>query len=185
VTEALNALTQMTSKERAGVSLPALIERIGIRKEIFEVKKRTLPPAPKRRRAAPFRPPEPAIVAGTFKGQKLSELSDQELASFLRWDAQSQKATALQGIFGRPICLDLSQYWFAKYELERRKEPAGRESAGSFTLTADDTNERIAPRLLKYGYRFASRKCHPDAGGDTRSMRQLTAARDYALARLK
>jgi hypothetical protein len=126
-------------------------------------------------------------VTGNFKGQKLSELSDQELTSFLRWDAQSQTRAVVQNILApsQPICPDLSQYWFAKYELERRKEPAERESASSFTLTADDTSESIAPRLLKYGYRLASRKCHPDAGGDTRSMQQLTAARDYALARLK
>jgi hypothetical protein len=145
----------------------------GIWNGAFEVmKKRMLwparrKPAPRRRRAAPFRAPEPAIVTGKFKGQKLSELSNEELSSFLRWDAQSQTSAVAQNVFfpSQPICPDFSQYWFAKYELERRKEPAGRESTNSFTLAADDTNESVATRLLRYGYRFASRKCHPDAGG--------------------
>jgi hypothetical protein len=129
-------------------------------------------------------------VVGKFKGQKLSELSDEELAAFLRVDAQCQTAFAIPNLFlstSQPIvCRDLSQLWFAKYELERRrKEPAEREGTTSFKLTANDTNESIAQRLLNYGYWAASRKYHPDAGGDTRRMQQLTAARDFARARLK
>ncbi|MGA2712452.1 MAG: hypothetical protein ABSG41_05030 [Bryobacteraceae bacterium] len=145
-------------------------------------------PAPKRRRAAPFLPPEPEIVTGKFKGQKLSELSDQELTSFLRWDAQSQTRAVVPNIIApsQPICQDISQYWFAKYELlERRKAPAERESSSPVKLTADDTNESIARKFLQYGYRAAARKHHSDVGGDDGSMRRLTEARDYALARLK
>jgi hypothetical protein len=51
-------------------------------------------------------------------------------------------------------------------------------------VAADDTSETIASKLLKLGYRLASRKYHPDhAGGDTRTMQRITAARDYALTR--
>jgi len=35
-----------------------------------------------------------SFVPGKFKGQKLSELSDEELAEFLRWDAHMQTKTA-------------------------------------------------------------------------------------------
>ena|ERR1035438_3350162 len=144
--------------------------------------------APRRFRASRFCPPEPAIVTGKLKGQKLSELSNEELASFLRLDAGSQTSVALPNIFpSQPvICRDLSQYWFAKYELERRKGPGEREPATSIELTTDDTDDSIAQRLLSYGYRAASRRYHPDnKGGDTRSMQRLTAARDYARARLR
>jgi hypothetical protein len=50
-------------------------------------------PVTKRRRiiARRFSPPEPVIVAGKFKGQKLSELSNEELMYFLRCDAGSQR----------------------------------------------------------------------------------------------
>jgi hypothetical protein len=144
-------------------------------------------PARKRRRTTPFRPAEPAIVTGEFKGQKLRELSDEELTSFLRWDAQSQTRAVVASMFApsQPICPDVSQYWFAKYELERRKEPLGREATSPFKLTAGDTNESIARQLLQYGYRAAARKHHSDVGGDDGCMRRLTEARAYALARLK
>jgi hypothetical protein len=124
---------------------------------------------------------------GKIKGRKLSELSNEELTSFMRWDAQWQTTVALSNILlpGQHICRDLSQYWFAKYELEHRKGLAEREPTSSIKLTADDTNDSIAWRLLDYGFRAATRKYHPDAGGDNRSMQQLNAARDYARARLK
>lgn len=143
-------------------------------------------PAPWCSRAAPFCPPEPAIVAGRFKGQKLSELSNENLNSFLRLDARSQTSVAFPSILtSQPItCRDLSQYRFAKYELERRKGLPEREQTTSVELTAEDTDDSIAQRLLNYGYRAASRKYHPDQGGD-RSMQRLTAARDYARARLR
>lgn len=103
----------------------------------------------------------------------------------MRWDAQCQTKVALSNIFlpGQHICFDLSQYWFAKYELERRKKTAECEPTSSIKLTDDDTNDSIALRLLNYGYWAASRKYHPDAGGDTRRMQKLNAARDYARAR--
>ena len=142
-------------------------------------------PLKKHHRATPFSPPEPAIVTGKFRGRKLSELSNEELTSFMRWDAQCQTKVALSNIFlpGQHICFDLSQYWFAKYELERRKKTAECEPTSSIKLTDDDTNDSIALRLLNYGYWAASRKYHPDAGGDTRRMQKLNAARDYARAR--
>src|SRR5579872_2831606 len=94
-------------------------------------------PARKYRRT-PFKPPEPEIVIGTFKGQKLSEFSDEELTSFLRSDAQFQIRAVTPNAFAfPPTCQDLSQYWFAKYELERRKEPAGYAATSSFTLAPD------------------------------------------------
>src|ERR1700693_2595746 len=157
------------------------------------MKKRTLFGRGKRstrrrsRSTARRRPPvEPVIVAGKFKGQKLSELSDEELIYFLRCDAQSQTRDTVPSFLSRSLrtCLDFSQYWFARYELERRKVTSGRESTSSFKLTANDTNEIIASRLVNYGYRLAALKYHPDVGGENRSMQQLTAARDYALNRL-
>jgi hypothetical protein len=150
------------------------------------LRKRRPRPVPKRRRTARFCPPEPAIVAGKFQGQKLSELSNEDLTYFLRSDAKSQTTVAIPNIFSAGWRRrDLSQYWFAKYELERRKGPEEREPTSSIELTADDTEGSIALRLLDRGYRAASRKYHPDAGGDNRSMQRLTAARDYARARLK
>lgn len=146
-------------------------------------------PAFKRRRVAPFSPPEPAIVTGKFKGQKLSELSNEDLTFFMRWEARSQTGTTISfaNLFApnQIAYPDLSQYWFAKFELERRKEPAERRSGNPIKLTADDTEETIALRLLDLGLRAASRSNHPDAGGDTRIMQRLAAARDYAKARLK
>ncbi len=105
----------------------------------------------------------------------------------MRWDAQWQTMVAPPNFFfpGQHICRDLSQYWFAKYELEHRKGPAEREPSSSIKLTADDTIESIAARLVDYGFRAATRKYHPDAGGDNRTMQQLNAAREYARARLK
>lgn len=146
-----------------------------------------------RRRAQFRRPlsrPKPAIVAGGFAGRKLSELSDDELIAFLRLDAWSQTTTALPNIFDPskpPVCPDFSQYWFAKYELERRKKaPDPEPAARPLKLTANETKESIALKLLEYGFRAASRQYHPDVvGGDNRIMQDISAARDYARLRLK
>jgi len=128
-------------------------------------------------------------VAGKFKGQKLSALSNEDLTSFLKWDAQFQTIVNTPNIpssfFANLPKPDFSQYWFAKYELERRRKVAEGEPTSSIKLTAEDTSASIAWRLVDYAYRAASRKHHPDAGGDTRSMQRLNAARDYARARLK
>ncbi len=126
-------------------------------------------------------------MMGSFKGRKLSELSNEELNSFLRWDAHYQIKKAMPDLFstGLHICHDLSQYWFAKYELERRKKTAESEPGSSIKLTADDTIESIARRLFNYGYRAASHKYHPDAGGETRIMQLVNAACEYARGRLK
>jgi hypothetical protein len=144
-------------------------------------------PLRKLRRRIPSPPPEPAIVMGRFEGRKLSELSDEELNSFLGWDAHCQRKTAMADLFstGLYICQDLSQYWFAKYELERRKKSAERDPTSSIKLTAEDTNASIAMKLVNSSFRAASLKFHPDKGGDTWSMQRLNAAHDYARERLK
>jgi uncharacterized protein (DUF3820 family) len=84
-------------------------------------KKRLTPWRRKQFRRRPFSPSEPAIVAGKFTGRRLSDLSDGELNYFLRVDAryQTRPVIELPGPFV-PSFPDLSQYWFAKYELEKR-----------------------------------------------------------------
>jgi len=84
-----------------------------------------------------------------------------------------------------PSFPDLSQYWFAKYELERRRPLSQRESTVSLEIAASDTEGTIALALAEYGYRSASRKYHPDRGGDTATMQRLNAAREFARQRLK
>jgi hypothetical protein len=84
-----------------------------------------------------------------------------------------------------PSFPDLSQYWFAKYELERRRPLSQRESTVSLEIAASDTEGTIALALAEYGYRSASRKNHPDRGGDTATMQRLNAAREFARQRLK
>jgi hypothetical protein len=67
-------------------------------------------------------PQEPEIVYGAFVGRKLSELSDEDLNRFLSSDAKVQfKLATPTPLFKAGSYLDLSSYWFAKYELERRK----------------------------------------------------------------
>jgi len=73
-----------------------------------------------------FAPSEPPILAESFFGRKLSELSDEELAHFVRVDARHQTKAPLTSSWFPPSCPDLSQYWFAKYELERRKPESQR-----------------------------------------------------------
>lgn len=137
---------------------------------------------PRRRR--PFSSPEPTIVAGEFVGRKLSELSDEELNRFLRLDASFQTKLPSTGwlLQTSPLCADLSQYWFAKYELERRKPESQRET--SLNILPSDTKEVIAAKLAEYGFKAASRKYHPDRGGDTATMQKLNAARQFARERL-
>jgi len=121
---------------------------------------------------------------GQFKDKKLSELSDAELAIFLRGDARFQSgpcASSLLGVFP-PLCPDLSQYWFAKYELERRKPEAQRTA---FDIAKADTKEDIAWKLVNYSFRAVSRKYHSDLGGDDATMRRIIEARDYIRALLK
>jgi hypothetical protein len=79
----------------------------------------------------------------------------------------------------------MSQYWFAKYELERRKPEAQRASSISPEMARSDTTENIALKLSDYGYRTASRKYHPDRGDDTVIMQSLNAARQFARECLK
>lgn len=79
-----------------------------------------------------------------------------------------------------PSCQDESQYWFARYELERRKPESRREANASLNISATDTEAEIALKLMSYGYRAAPRKYHPDHGGSSEVMKKLNAARDLA-----
>lgn len=130
------------------------------------------------RRHQRFSPPEPSVVAGAFVGRKLSELSDEELTHFLRIDARHQTRPLSRGLLG-PLCPDLSHYWFAKYELERRKPEAQRAASASLEIAGSDSKETIALKLAEYGYRVASRKYHPDLGGSTETMQRINAARQF------
>ena len=137
---------------------------------------------PMRRRThfkrAPFSPPEPQILSGQFKDKKLSQLSDDELLLFLRVDARFQIRPCTSSLPGwglPPSCPDASQYWFAKYELERRKPEMQRTA---FDIERSDTKEDIALKLALYGFRAASRKYHSDHGGDDAAMRRIIEARD-------
>lgn len=103
----------------------------------------------------------------------------------MRVDARYQsKAPVVCGWFP-PSCSDLSQYWFAKYELQRREPEAQRASSISLEITSGETRESIVLKLVQYGYRAASSKYHPDRGGDTAIMQSLNAARQFARERLK
>jgi hypothetical protein len=140
------------------------------------------PRKPVRRRQ--FSPREPEIVAGRFAGRKLSALADGDLECFVRVDArfQTKPVATLEGAL--LSCPDLSQYWFAKYELERRKPDAQRQPPAALEIRLAQTPESVALTLIQYGYRAASRKYHPDHGGDTGIMQLLNAARDLARGRL-
>jgi hypothetical protein len=81
-------------------------------------------------------------------------------------------------------CPDLSQYWFARYELERRKPDSQREPI-TIVVTSSDAKEDVALNLIEYGYRLASQKYHPDRGGDTAIMQVINSAREFAKSRLK
>jgi hypothetical protein len=134
----------------------------------------------------PFSPPEPPVLYGQFKDKRLSELSDEELTFFLRADARFQIRPCTPGVHGwfPSSCTDRSQYWFAKYELERRK-PEAQRSSSLFEITNADAKENIAWKLVAHGFRTASRKYHPDHGGDTATMQRINEAREFARARLK
>jgi hypothetical protein len=118
-------------------------------------------------------------------GRKLSELSDEELTHFIRADARFQSKPPLSTGWFPPSCPDLSQYWFAKYELESRKPEAQHSPGASLHILATDPKEIIAAKVFEYGFRAASRKYHPDRGGDTAIMRALNDARQFARERLK
>jgi hypothetical protein len=137
------------------------------------------------RRRRNFSPPEPTIVNGQFVGKKLSELSDEELRRFLQADAgwQITRVAVLPPPF-TPCFRDMSQYWFAKYELERRK-PEAQRTPTSLDIVAGEPKSGVALKLAEYGYRTASRRYHPDCGGDTATMQLLNDARQFAKERLK
>jgi hypothetical protein len=80
---------------------------------------------------------------------------------------------------------DLSQYWFAKYELEKRKPAAQRAPASSLEIAAWDTNENIVLKLANYGLRAASLKYHPDKGGNPEIMKRLNGVRQFVREQLK
>lgn len=139
------------------------------------------------RRRGPFAPLEPDILSGEFVGRKLSELSDEELNRFIRRDAGSQFSEARSSFFvpSSHVFWDHSQYWFARYELERRKPESERDILASLDVREGDNTVVIARKLVDFGWRAASRKLHPDHGGDTATMQRVNAAHDFARERLK
>ncbi|MFZ0736914.1 MAG: hypothetical protein WBL70_05480 [Candidatus Acidiferrales bacterium] len=141
----------------------------------------------RRSRRRPFSPSEPEIVSGNFVGRRLSDLSDEELQRFMSKDARRQTKSAHVSLLAPSShwCFDLSQYWFAKYELERRKPESHREANASLNILVSDAGETIAQKLVEFGYRAASRKYHPDRGGDTAIMQKVNVAREFARNRLK
>jgi hypothetical protein len=128
----------------------------------------------KRKRSAPR---EPAITAGQFVGRRLSELSDDELLRFLRFDSLSQTGCTFEVIPPKPpepgdlfnlnlpvaSFPDLSQYWFARYELERRKLPDHKSSIPDLRSTT--TPQQVARKMIDFAYKAFSKACHPDSGG--------------------
>lgn len=127
------------------------------------------------------------MTTGSFVGRKLSDLSDNDLEEFLRRDARKQNGIVFVSLAppSKHSYRDLSQYWFAKYELEKRKPAAQRTGASSLEIAAGDTKEGIALKLVNFGYRVASLKHHPDCGGSNETAQRLNEARDFARARLK
>lgn len=131
-------------------------------------------------------PSEPTVYFGEFQGRKLSELSDEELNRFIRSDAMFQSRPAPTPLFASmpSLCHDESQYWFGRYELERRKPESARETGASLRIDPNDTDAAAALKLALHGYRAASRKYHSDHGGDDETMLKINAAREYARKRL-
>src|SRR5215469_2663404 len=123
-----------------------------------------------KRQPSVFAPAEPDVVFGWFKDRKLSDLTDGELNDFLLRDARSQTREVIVPISLWPLktvkwqAVDLSQYWFAKYELERRK-PKARSEDVSFDIRAADSQRAIARRLFDYGFKAAAIRYHPDHAG--------------------
>jgi len=111
----------------------------------------------------------------------VDELSDDELAAFVKRDARWQSTAAapsfLPGV--PPSCVDLAPYWCARFELEGRKKAT--PSGGEFRLDPKESVEGIARRLVDWAFRFASRKHHPDHGGSHEGMVRLAQARDALL----
>lgn len=102
-------------------------------------------------------PPVPVIAVGSFKGRKVSDLADDELQRFLKVDARRQPGRAY---FGRR--LDARHYWYALYEVEKRRTDAAR--TGPEILDKDGAKD-IAYKLVRYAFRVASKRCHSDQGG--------------------
>ena len=132
-------------------------------------------------------PSEPPVYFGEFQGRKLSELSDEELIRFTRRDAMLQFKPAPAPFIASipPSCHDKSQYWFAKYELERRKPESAREASASLNISPSDMDAAVALKLALHGYHAASQKYHPDHGGSTQIMQKINAAVEFARRRLK
>lgn len=91
----------------------------------------------------------------------------------------------MRNIFGSYTYNDVSPYWFAKYELERRKPESARTASAALDVGPQDDKATLVLKLLDYGFRAASRKYHPDRGGDTSVMQRLNEARDWIRVRLK
>jgi hypothetical protein len=80
------------------------------------------------RRKSAFLPKEPEIVAEKFVGRRLSDLSNEELADFLSWDARFQNRTVSMPLFttwGTPVfrknlVLHISECIIQKFGSSRR-----------------------------------------------------------------
>jgi len=150
------------------------------------------------RRLRPFHPAAPVINYGKFKDLPVNELSDDDLVAFIKAGARWQTKEVFKplGVFelfskkskevDSPITVpDHTHYWCALYELERRKPDSQRSAGASLEISTADTDQAIGVKLLDYGYKAASRKYHPDRGGNTAVMQQINNARDLARKRLK
>src|ERR1035438_1232251 len=131
-------------------------------------------PHHRRKRRAPG---EPIIASGAFAGKHPSELSDDELALFLKFGALNQTGTAfnflttpVQGVEYR----DLTQYWCARFELERRAPKGERDKSAALQFLPSDSDQRIATKVFNHGFRVAAHRYPPDKeGGSNEMMRRL------------
>ena len=136
------------------------------------------------RKARPFRPAVPIIMAGEFKDRPVNELADHELKAFAARSARSQVMYAFPGFLaGYPAyCEDHSHYWCERFELERRSKeatpPRGPE------IRVSDSVEDIGAKLANYAYRLAAKSYHPDQDGDKEVFLKLQAAHKHLLAAL-
>lgn len=136
----------------------------------------------RRRRLRIFRPSIPLIVEGRFKDRRVNDLSDEELQTFLKREAGWQYREAfrpLSGFVVPPTCPDFSQYWCAKYELERRKGEVIPVGITLPEIQTSDDYKHVARRLFDYAYKLAAKRYHPDRGGDNEVMKLIIAARDF------
>lgn len=124
------------------------------------------------------------IGIGRFKGKGVDDLSGEDLQRFIDWDARSQSTLPCRDLFNpqRQYCVDLAPYWCARYELERRKNAELQPEPSGPVIGDSDSAEEIARKLVRYAYRHAARRHHPDHGGSDELMIRITAAKGLLLA---